>query len=159
MSTVATIIIMALLWAGINGNFSEANLIFGAVIGLVAVLLLRQSLVSPGLGKRVKRIAKLGASFVYELMASAIKVAVLVLRPDMHKVIRPAFVKVPLSVKSEAEITVLANLVTLTPGTLSVDVSEDKKFLYVHTISLDTREALIAEIANGFEKQVKEVFQ
>lgn len=159
MSTVATIIIMALLWAGINGNFSEANLIFGAVIGLVAVLLLRQSLVSPGLGKRVKRIAKLGASFVYELMASAIKVAVLVLRPDMHKVIRPAFVKVPLSVKSEAEITVLANLVTLTPGTLSVDVSEDKKFLYVHTISLDTREALIAEIAKGFEKQVKEVFQ
>jgi multicomponent Na+:H+ antiporter subunit E len=159
MSTVATIIVMALLWAGINGNFSEANLIFGAVIGLVAVLLLRQSLVSPGLGRRVVRITKLCASFVYELMASAVKVAALVVRPDMLKVIRPAFVKVPLTVKSDAEITVLANLVTLTPGTLSVDVSEDKKFLYVHTISLESREALIAEIANGFEKQVKDVFQ
>jgi multicomponent Na+:H+ antiporter subunit E len=158
MSTVATIIVMALLWAGINGNFSEANLIFGAVIGLVAVLLLRQSLFSPGLSKRVVSIAKLAGSFAYELMASAVKVAALVVRPDMHKVIRPAFVKVPLSVKSDAEITILANLVTLTPGTLSVDVSADKRFLYVHTISLESRDALIAEIANGFEKQVKEVF-
>lgn len=159
MSTVATIIVMALLWAGINGNFSLANLLFGAVIGLVAVLLLRQNLFSPGVSKRALRIARLAGSFAYELMASAVKVAVLVVRPDMHKVIRPAFVKVPLTVKSEAEITILANLVTLTPGTLSVDVSEDKKFLYVHTISLESRDALIAEIANGFEKQVKEVFQ
>lgn len=159
MSTVATIVIMALLWAGVNGNFSAPNLIFGAVIGLVAVLLLRQSLVSPGLGRKLRRIAKLAGSFFYELIASAVKVAVLVIRPDMGKVIRPAFVKVPLKVKSDAEITILANLVTLTPGTLSVDISEDKNFLYVHTISLESREALIAEIANGFEKQVREVFQ
>jgi multicomponent Na+:H+ antiporter subunit E len=52
----------------------------------------------------------------------------------------------------------LANLITLTPGTLSVDVSEDRSVLYVHALSFTTREAFIAEIANGFERQVKEVF-
>jgi len=52
----------------------------------------------------------------------------------------------------------LANLITLTPGTLSVDVSQDRSLLYVHTLTLSTREALIADIAGGFEAKVREVF-
>jgi multicomponent Na+:H+ antiporter subunit E len=53
---------------------------------------------------------------------------------------------------------VLANLITLTPGTLSIDVSPDRSVLYVHALALDSRESLIADIAGGFEAKVREVF-
>ena len=101
----------------------------------------------------------LAVLFLFELMVSAARVALVVIRPDMSKAVRPAIVAVPLSVKSDAEITLLANLITLTPGTLSVDVSADKSVLYVHALYMDDRDAMIADIANGFEKKIREVFE
>ena len=120
---------------------------------------LREATAGPTTSRRLKRILSLTIMFFYELMASAVRVALVVIRPDLKKVVRPAIVAVPLTVKSDAEITLLANLITLTPGTLSIDVSPDKSVLYVHALSMDDRDAMIAEIANGFEKKVKEVFE
>ncbi|MEP3300463.1 MAG: Na+/H+ antiporter subunit E, partial [Roseibium sp.] len=57
------------------------------------------------------------------------------------------------------EITMLANLITLTPGTLSVDVSEDRKTLYVHCIDVPDPQATIDDIKNGFERKILEVFR
>lgn len=62
----------------------------------------------------------------------------------------------PLTASSTVEITLLANLITLTPGTLSVDVSADRRFLLIHAIDVGDREALIREIRDGFEKKVME---
>lgn len=90
--------------------------------------------------------------FVRELVLSAVQVAWLVLRPrlDLH----PALVAYPLTVTTDAEITLLANLITLTPGTLSVDLSDDRRTLFIHVLSLGDREALIGRIAAGFETKV-----
>ena len=55
---------------------------------------------------------------------------------------------------SDAQITLLANLITLTPGTLSVDVSDDRKTLFIHALDVPDREALIGRIAAGFETRV-----
>ena len=60
---------------------------------------------------------------------------------------------------SDAEITLLANLITLTPGTLSVDVSEDRRFLYIHAIHVTVRAAFIKDIATGFEAKVAGAFR
>ncbi len=159
MNAAFLVVILALLWAAMTGSFSGVNLVFGAVVGGVIVLLLRKSLFGSGSLRRAGRILSLLGLFFYELLASAIRVALIVLRPDMQKVIRPAIVAVPLSVRSDVEITLLANLITLTPGTLSVDISADRSELYVHTLLFTDRDALIAEIKNGFEKKVLEVFQ
>jgi multicomponent Na+:H+ antiporter subunit E len=159
MSTAFLVVILALIWAGISGNFTGLNLLFGGLIGAVAVLILRDALSGPRSSRRVRRILSLAILFLYELMVSAVRVAMVVMRPDMSKAVRPAIVAVPLSVKSDAEITLLANLITLTPGTLSVDVSADKSVLYVHALCMDDRDAMIADIANGFEKKVREVFE
>jgi multicomponent Na+:H+ antiporter subunit E len=159
MSTAFLVVILALIWAGISGNFTGLNLLFGGLIGAVAVLVLREALAGPRSSRRIRRVLSLAILFLYELMASAVRVALVVVRPDMSKAVRPAIVAVPLSVKSEAEITLLANLITLTPGTLSVDVSADKSVLYVHALYMDDRDAMIADIANGFEKKIREVFE
>lgn len=158
MSPAAIVIVLALGWAAITGNFSALNLIFGAVIGAAAVLLLRSAFAPPRALLKLRRIVSLALLFFYELMVSAVRVAIIVVTPNLKSVLRPAIVAVPLTVKSDAEITLLANLITLTPGTLSVDVSDDRSVLYVHVLQLSTREALIADIAKGFETKVKEVF-
>ncbi len=69
----------------------------------------------------------------------------------------PGIVGVPLDVKSDGQITMLANFITLTPGTLSLDVSEDKKVLYVYSMYITNREDFIKGIKNGFEKRIIEI--
>ena len=87
--------------------------------------------------------------FVRELVLSALQVAWLVIQPKLK--LRPGFIAYPLTVTSDAQITLLANLITLTPGTLSVDVSDDRKTLFIHALDIPDREALGGRIAAGFE--------
>jgi multicomponent Na+:H+ antiporter subunit E len=93
--------------------------------------------------------------FVKELILSALRVAWLAVQPRIT--LRPAIVAYPLTVTTDAQITLLANMITLTPGTLSVDVSDDRKWLYVHAIDIESREALIGSIAAGFETRILRV--
>ena len=93
--------------------------------------------------------------FVKELILSALRVAWLAVQPRIA--LRPAIVAYPLTVTTDAQITLLANMITLTPGTLSVDVSDDRKWLYVHAIDIESREALIGSIAAGFETRILRV--
>jgi multicomponent Na+:H+ antiporter subunit E len=149
---------LVLLWAAITANFSTANLVLGAAIALAALGFLRRSVSRPLQFNKLHAAVKLTLSFVAELMISAFRVAKIVLTPNLGSVLRPAIVAFPLSVKSDAEIAALANLITLTPGTLSIDVSPDRAVLYVHVLSFTTREQFVAELAKGFERQVQEVF-
>ncbi|KKB76438.1 cation:proton antiporter [Devosia soli] len=159
MNSAFLVVILALLWAGITGSFSGLNLLFGGLIGGAALFILRFSIEGRGALRRAGKILSLVALFVWELIVSAVRVAHLVIRPDLKSVLRPAIIAVPLTVKSDAEITLLANMITLTPGTLSVDVSKDRSVLFVHVLTLKSAEALIADIANGFEARIKEVFE
>jgi len=158
MNLALLILLLALLWAGMTGAFSGANLLLGVVFAMIAVALLRLQLTRPPEFRRFGRILALALLFVRELIVSAVKVARVVVSPRLHDLVKPAIIAFPLTVKSDVEITLLANLITLTPGTLSVDVSKDRKLLYVHVLSLDSREALIADIAGGFERRILEVF-
>lgn len=158
MNPALTIVLLALVWAAITGTFSGLNLLLGAGIGAIAVLLLRHTLAAPDRLRRLRKVLSLAILFLYELNASAVRVAIVVLTPNLKAALRPAIIAFPLTVTSDAEITLLANLITLTPGTLSIDVSEDRRFLYVHALTMTSREALIADIAGGFEAKVREVY-
>jgi len=159
MSVILLAIVLALGWAAATGSFTLPNLLLGLVVSVLSLMVIRQFVSAPRLLPRALRIVRLGWTFIVELVLSALRVARLVLRPDVNAHIRPAIVAFPLSAKTDAEITVLANLITLTPGTLSVDVSADRRFLNIHVIDLGDREAFIAGIAKGFERQVMEAFR
>jgi multicomponent Na+:H+ antiporter subunit E len=151
-------IVLALLWAFVTGSFTALNLGFGMLIALGALYILREPLGRPKAFRKFGLVVGLIGLFLKELMLSAVRVSLVVLSPNLKARLRPAIIAVPLTVKSDAEIALLANLITLTPGTLSIDVSEDRSVLYVHALDLDTREALIADIATGFEARIREVF-
>jgi multicomponent Na+:H+ antiporter subunit E len=92
-----------------------------------------------------------------EILVANLKVATAVVAPAGR--LRPVIAAVPLRLDSDAEVALLANLITLTPGTLSLDVSPDRRTPYVHAMSTDGPEALRGEIREGFERRILEVFR
>lgn len=156
MSLYALSMLMAVIWATVSGSFTVPNLIFGFVISLLTLYLLRERFVGRDYTSRFRRVLALVLLFLVELAKSAWRVATLVLQPKMD--LKPGIFAFPLTVKSDWEISLLANLITLTPGTLSVDVSDDRTTLYIHAIDCSDVEVARRDIAEGFEKKIMEAF-
>ncbi|UJW76503.1 Na+/H+ antiporter subunit E [Rhizobium sp. SL42] len=156
MSLFAISVIMTAIWAAVSESAALHNLLLGFVLSLVILSLLREQLLDGAPPNRTLRILSLVWLFLVELAKSAWKVAVMVTRPKLD--VKPGIFAYPLTVTSDLEITLLANLITLTPGTLSVDVSDDRKTLYVHAIDCADPDAARLDIANGFERKIREAF-
>lgn len=159
MNVMLLTIVLALGWAAATGSFTLPNLLLGAVVAAAGLFVVRAYVNRPNFLPRTLRILGLAVTFVRELILSAFRVARLVIRPDLNAHIKPAIIAYPLTARSDAEITLLANLITLTPGTLSVDVSQDRSLLYIHAIHVTDRDEFIRDIANGFERQVMGAFR
>jgi len=159
MNFAALTLVLAFVWASVTGNFSLLNLLLGAAISVVALWIIREHVTTPNYFKKIGRVISLTLLFLYELALSSLRVALLVITPDLKSKLKPGIIAFPLTVKSDVEITLLANLITLTPGTLSIDVSDDRKSLYVHAISVPSKPGLIKDIASGFEARILEVFK
>jgi multicomponent Na+:H+ antiporter subunit E len=71
----------------------------------------------------------------------------------------PGIIRIPLSARTDLEITLLANLISLTPGSLSLDVSDDRKVLYVHAMYIGDKDAYIAHVKNGFERKLLDILR
>ena len=150
-------IVLGLAWGAVTGSFEAVNLLFGFVLGTLTLTLIREQVDTGSYFGRFVRIADLALLFLVELVKSAVKVAVTVLTPRLS--LSPGIIAYPLTVDRDFEITLLANLITLTPGTLSVDVSADRRVLYVHCIDVPDAAATIADIRDGFERKILEAFR
>lgn len=151
-------IVFTLLWIGVTGSFSIPNILFGLVLGAAAGWLLGDAS-GEFRGTRIRplKLARLTWVFLVELIKSGLRVAAVVTRREL--VVNPALVAYPLRVTRDFEITLLANLITLTPGTMSVDVSPDRRLLYIHCVDATDREAVIADVRDGFERLIMETFR
>ena len=144
-------------WVALTGEVTLANVLEGAIVSALLLVLVRFR------GRRGVQLSKapkavgLFLSVLKELLLSNAAVARSILRPVSS--LSPGIVAVPLDLTSDAGITVLANLVTLTPGTLSLDVSPDRRTLYVHALDVADPDAFRREVKEGFERRVKEVFE
>ena len=150
-------LLLAIGWCALFGRFDFAHLVAGFLVGFAAL-----SVVSPLFGKtfyflRVLLIVRLLAYFVWQLVMSSIQVAWDVITPVQKS--RPAIVAIPLDIEEPRQITVLANLISLTPGSLSLDVSPDQKTLYVHGMFVDDPEEMRKKIKSGFEQKVRDAMQ
>jgi len=105
---------------------------------------------------KVFRLVRFALFYLQELFLANLRVAHDVLTPR-HRM-KPGIIAIPLDAKSDLEIISLANLITMTPGTLSLDVSTDRRVLYIHAMYIDDLEELRSKIKDGFEKEVMEVF-
>ncbi|NEI73269.1 Na+/H+ antiporter subunit E [Rhizobium lusitanum] len=150
-------LLLAVVWVAITGSASFLNLLFGFILAAIALAIVRSSYGGVLYLGRVRRVLALLLLFVCELAKSAWAVAVAVMSPKMD--VKPGIFAFPLTLDRDFEITLLANLITLTPGTLSVDVSDDRKTLYVHALDCSDPDAIRRGIADGFERRILEAFR
>ena len=164
--TLVRLLVLTLIWVALQGSLSVGTVLLGVVF---SGLILRVSapLFDPvdanaagRRGRHIRPFARLWRVFVLllvflrELVVSAMTVVRYTLQPTLQ--IRPAIIEYPLDVQTGREITMLANLISLTPGTLSLDVSPDCHYLYVHAMSVETKDGseVIADIKGSLEKHV-----
>ncbi|MDZ7291996.1 MAG: Na+/H+ antiporter subunit E, partial [candidate division KSB1 bacterium] len=92
-----------------------------------------------------------------EIILSNLRIAHDVLTPTHY--MKPGVIAIPLEAKTDLEIGALANLISMTPGSLSLDVSTDRRVLYVHAMYLDNPDKLRTEIKDNFEKRILEILR
>ena len=151
-------ILLAVNWALLTGEFNLENLFAGFLIGFVLLMMLRQAFAKTQYFPKVRNTIAFGFHFVWELLMANLSVARTVLLEPRDK-INPAFLAIPLEAETDAEIALLANLITLTPGTLSLDVSTDRRVLYIHTLDVEDVDALRKEIKRRLERRLLEVMR
>ncbi len=149
-------VFLAFAWAALLGEYTTANFIAGFVLGYAMLWIMQYVIGSSSYFVKVRQVVNLIALFIWELILANLRVAYSVIAP--HKM-RPGIVAIPLDITSDVEITLLANMITLTPGTLSLDVSDDRRVLYVHGMHVHDLESFRRDIKDGFERKVKEAFE
>jgi multicomponent Na+:H+ antiporter subunit E len=152
-------ILLALAWMSLIGDYSPKTILVGFALGLLVLFLVRRIVGGPNYLNKVEKTLKLLLFGLWELLLANLRVAHDVLTPRYF--MRPGIIAIPLDARTDAEITLLANLITLTPGTLSLDVSADRRVLYIHVMYIDDDDldSIRRSIKEGFERRVLEALR
>ena len=150
-------VLLALAWVALTGQLTPLNFGFGFAVGYLLLWLVGRNGPQVAYFRKVWQIIRFSAFFLWQLILANLRVTYEILTPP--HTMRPAVVAVPLDVKQPAAVTLLANLITLTPGTLSLDVTPNGDVLYVHAMHVQDADAFRTEIKTGFERYVKEIFE
>ncbi len=149
-------LLLALLWASIIGPFSPANLGVGFVLGYIVLRVVAGRGSRPRYVRQVLATLRLTGYTAVAIVIANVKVAYYTM--SSLRRLQPAVLTVPLEEDvTDTEVTLLAILVTLTPGTLTLDVIGENEAMLVHFMHVDDRDAAIQDIKKGFERLILEV--
>lgn len=147
-------IFLAVGWAAFIGGFTMPDLLIGFAIGFGALWVTRPLFGQTTYFEHLWRVLRLIVFFIYELVVSSLRVVWDVITPTHLS--RPGIIAMPLEAKTDGEILLVANLISLTPGSLSLDLSNDRRTLYVHAMFVDDPEEIRRELKQGIERRVME---
>ncbi|AXH99685.1 Na+/H+ antiporter subunit E [Sporosarcina sp. PTS2304] len=147
---------IAVVWMFMTSSLTPSTFIIGYIIGLLMIIMTRRYFRGRLYVWRIWSAIKLTLIFLKELIMSNISVLLLVIKPNLST-IQPMIFALPTELERDWEITLLSSLITLTPGTIVIHVSDDQRTLYVHAIDVDDVDEAIESIKNTFEKAIMEV--
>jgi multicomponent Na+:H+ antiporter subunit E len=146
-------LLLALAWVGLNGRFTLDSLIIGGVLGrLVLLVLARGGLFPVAEVRRVERALSLLAYLLWQIVLANFRLTKDVL--SIQHRMRPGVIQLPLSITTDEEILLLAAMINITPGSVALDVSSDRKVMYVHVMHITTVEQAKNDIKTGFERRI-----
>ena len=146
---------LAFLWMFLSANLTANGFLIGFILGAISLVIMRRFFTGRLYLERIWSVIKLIFLFLKELILANIAVLKVVLKPKLD--MQPAFFKYETSLTQEWEITLLSSLITLTPGTVVVHISDDNKNLFIHAIDAADVDETIASIRDSFEKAILEV--
>jgi multicomponent Na+:H+ antiporter subunit E len=156
---------LAIIWSFVKGDVSLGNIVLGLILAPFVIKAFKplyqfrfeQPMSLKHVLKKIPKQLKFLWKLNYEIILANITVAKIVISPKMN--IKPGIIAVPIRAKTNASITGIANSITLTPGTITIDISDDKKILYVHAIDASDPESIKEGIKTELEDYVLEAFE
>lgn len=148
-------LLLSLFWLLVTGSYTVNNFLLGLILGLLLVYLLRSVLPGRFYIITLYKVIKLIFVFLIELIKANIDVIRIVLQPSLKN--EPAFFTYNTDLKTDWQVVLLSNLITLTPGTIVVGLSDDRTKIYIHAIDFGEKEEEIEGIKSSLEKVVREV--
>lgn len=145
------------LWLLLQNTVTPGQVLLAGLFAIAVPALTRPFWPQPQPVRRPLLLARLLARLLLDILLANLVVARLILGPVRR--LNPVFVRYPLALENEYSITILASVITLTPGTVSADVTPDRRALIVHTLNLGDEEALIRQIRARYEMPLKEIFE
>ncbi len=148
---------LALGFSAVRGQFTLTGLLTGFLVGYLALWISKPLYPDAAYFVRVPRVLILAGYFLYQLIVSNFRVMWEVITPRPSS--RPGIIGVELAARTDMEIMLVANMISLTPGTLSLDISDDRRVLFVHFMFLDDPAAARREIKDGLERRILEALR
>jgi multicomponent K+:H+ antiporter subunit E len=147
-------------WLWLNNTIAVGHVLLGAVLAVSIPFFTRRFWPDPQPVRRPLKVLELVVLVVYDIVVANLQVAVLILGPRSR--LHPAYVRVPLDLRTDFAVTVLASTVTLTPGTVSVDIEPDGRGgrrLVVHALRCLDPDALVQTVKTRYERRLKEILE
>lgn len=148
--------LLAALWMFFESSVTLSTFIIGYLLGLLIIFVMRRFFNTRFYLYRVFAVIWLTILFLKELVLANLAVLKVVLKPNLDD-IKPGIFAFETELETEWEVTLLSSLITLTPGTLVVDVSDDNKVLYIHSMDIEDVDEAAESIKLSFEKAISEV--
>jgi len=152
-----TAALLAIAFIALQGDWSPASVIGGVLLGLLLPWFAASVVRDPRLPRSLSGTLVLMGIVGWDILLANIDVACRVLGPERS--LAPAFLWVPLEVETPEAITLLASIITLTPGTLSADISHDRRFLLVHALHAPEPQRMVDGIKSRYEARLKRLFE
>ncbi|MGV3762364.1 Na+/H+ antiporter subunit E [Parapedobacter sp.] len=150
-------LLLAFTWVALTGVLYYSNFLFGFAIGFFLLWLMNRNETDQRYFNRVPKIIGFVLYFIYEMVKANIQVAYDVVTPKFF--MKPGIVRYPMEAKSDFEINMLSTMIALTPGTLVIDVSKDRKAIYIHAMYMKSREDFIEQIKERVERRLLEIIR
>jgi len=153
-------VLLLVCWLWLNNTLAAGHVALGAVLGVGIPYVTRRFWPEPLRIRRPLRVLEYLTVVTWDIVIANLQVAVLILGPPSR--LRPAFVRVPLDLRTDFAITVLASTVTLTPGTVSVGFEDDRdgrRVLVVHALRCLNAGELVQTIKQRYERRLKEILE
>jgi multicomponent K+:H+ antiporter subunit E len=151
-------LLLTLVWLLLQNSFAPGHILLGLLLGWAIPRFTLAFWPDRVEVHRPLLLLRFIGVFLYDVLAANLNVARLILLQRPQR-LRPAFVPVALDLSDELAISILANVICLTPGTVSAQLSEDRRSLLVHALDVADTQALAATIKTRYEAPLKEIFQ
>ena len=145
------------IWLLVNNTFSPGHILLGGLIATLIPLATAAFGPEPIFLQRPGLMFKYAVRLVLDIFTANLQVAVWILRPNRK--LQPAFIQYELELRSPLAISVLANTISLTPGTVSCDLSSDQRYLLIHSLHTIDADSLSQQIHHRYEKPLMDAFK
>jgi multicomponent K+:H+ antiporter subunit E len=150
-------VVLLAVWLLLVNSIQPGHIVLGAIIGLVIPLFTKRFWPQSPHIRRPLILLKFMATVAWDIVIANLQVAMLILGP--RKKMRPRLVWLPLELQSEFAIAILANTISLTPGSVTADVASDRKSLLIHCLHVNDEAAFIDNVKRRYERRLKEIFE